>query len=455
MAAKRRQHPYLFFDAGSRQALRDRSKTEPFRTLAERIRVHAEACLKRQIPPMAVDPEGIPRQLPDGSWNPAWLRHSYDPNTYYAQCYAVKEVIPTLAFAYQLTGDRRFGDAGKEWLLSFAARPKFCPTGDGADFVAGYTAFGMALGYDWLWELLSEPERRQVQQALTVLAMPMVAAAKDILTRPHPNLHRGWFGNNHTTRSHGLFGLTPLALLYELPEAAEWLDAEIQLNRDRLYPSAWAPDGEHLDAWDHFRESLEDPIAFVVALKQMGGEDLFSDPSLAPRFRGIPRFFLYGLEQRFDGWPRYYAWPVLASHLRDPVAQWLGTHDNGPQRIDDVFGYLFYDPEVKASPPADPPGSVYWPYAGMVKMCSDWGPQGILIPFRCGPEIGKDLGDQNGFRLHAGGEWLLPRLFGLSFPQRKPGQPAEFDWDLMAWFWARPRRTSSCWTRTASAIMRF
>ena len=27
-------------------------------------------------------------------------------------------------------------------------------------------------------------------------------------------------------------------------------------------------------------------------------------------------------------------------------------------------------------------------------MCSDWNPEGIFIPFRCGPEIGKDVGDR-------------------------------------------------------------
>ena len=130
---------------------------------------------------------------------------------------------------------------------------------------------------------------------------------------------------------------------------------EIQLHRDRLYPSAWAPDGEHLDAWDHFHASLEDPIAFVVALKQMGGEDLFSDPNLAPRFRGIPRFYLYGLEQRFAaGRSNYYAWLALASHLKDPVAQWIATRDDGLQKVDEIFGYLFYDPEVKATPPTGP-----------------------------------------------------------------------------------------------------
>jgi uncharacterized protein DUF4962 len=451
MAATPRRHPYLFFEADSRQALRDRAKAEPFRGLAERLRAHAEDCLTRTIPPAAMDLTGIPSFLPDGSYNPEWLRRSADKNTYYTQSYAVQEVIPTLAFAYQLTSDARFGRAGKEWLLSFAARPKLAETGRETDFGAGYMAFGLALGYDWLWDLLSEPDRVQVQQALTMLTKPIVVVAKDFLQRPDPDLHRAWFGNNHRTRTHGLCGLALLALLHDVPDAAGWLDAEIQLHRDRLFPSAWAPNGEHLDAWGHFRASLEDPIAFVVALQRMGGEDFFHDPHLEARFRAIPHYFLYGLEGRFDAraylsswsyntawmnaWASCYAWPALASHLKDPTAQWIATRDHGLNQGNEIFGYLFHDPEIKAAPPADPPGSVYWPYSGMVKMCSDWGPQGILIPFRCGPEIGKDNGDQNGFRLRAGGDSLLPRL---PIAQRKPGQPVEFDWDLMTWNFGSP-----------------
>jgi len=113
MAGKPKQHPYLFFDAGSRQALRDRAMVEPFRSLAARLRAHAEKCLTREIPPPAMDPKDIPHFLPDGSYNPAWLRHAYDTNTYYTQSYLVWEIVPTLAFAYQLTGDARLARQAK------------------------------------------------------------------------------------------------------------------------------------------------------------------------------------------------------------------------------------------------------------------------------------------------------------------------------------------------------
>jgi hypothetical protein len=434
MAAKPRQHPYLFFDVNSRQALRDRAQVEPFRGFAQRLEKHAADCLARAVPAPATIRDGIPEFLADGSYNPAYLRE-FDRNQFAVKGYLMAEVIPTLGFAYQLTGDKRYAEAGRRWLLSLASWKKFATKGHEADFDAGHFAYALALGYDWLWEVLDEPGRRQVQDAMTRIAPPMIVQARDIMGRPKPQLNRGYMEGNHPRRTHGLFSLVPLALLYEVPAAREWLDVEIQYQRDRLYPSAYAPDGEHADAWDHFSVSLDEPIPFAVALQRMGGEDLFNDPQLVGRFRGLPRFFLYGLEQRFG--QRWYltAWFALASRLKDPLAQWIATRPSALRLANEVLAYLLYDPQVPAVAPEDPPGSVYFPYTGMVKMCSDWTAAGILIPFRCGPEVPKEKGDQNGFRLRAGGQWLLPRL---QEAQRKPEEPAELTWDLLAWYNGSP-----------------
>lgn len=442
MVQRTRGHPYLFFDAASRPALRDRAKTEPFRRLASRISAHAEACLRRQIPPLARDPGTIAEYLPDGSYNPEFLRNNYDD--FYDQAYLIAEVIPSLAFAYQLTDDRRFGEAGRKWLLDFARREKLVRQSRAADFSASYVAYALALGYDWLWDRLTADERSQVRATLLRVGRPIVAAGRNLLRDPSPQRRRGHMGNNHQTRTHGLFGLAPLALLHEEAEAREWLDLEIQLHRDRLYPSAWAPNGEHLDGRDHFDSSLEDPLPFVVALREMGGENFFADPSLAPRFQGIPRYFLFGLEYRLGpeaggggvaGRPRGIGWLALARYLGDPTAQWLATHDHGLEKWNPIFSYLLHDPAVVARAPADPTGSIFFPYSGLVKMATGWGPGGIMIPFRCGPEIGKDVGDQNGFRLWAGGEWLAPRL---TMPTLASDDPYEFRWDLQAWFGGSP-----------------
>jgi len=447
IATRPRRHPYLFFDAESRDALRDRAKAEPYADLARRIRAEADAYLLRPIPPIAKDHrEVIPRFLPDGSWNREWLK-TIDNSDTYVQSYLIKDILPKLGFAYQLTGDARYGEAGRRWLLEFASRPlarHLTPS----DILEGNFAFGMAIGYDWLHELLGEAEREQVRASLRKLAGPIYLQAKSLLARKDPQKDRATFGNNHRTRTNGLFGVLPLALIYETPEAREWLDCEIQLHRDRLYPSVLAIDGEYVDAWDHFDSSIQDPLPFVVALKHVGGEDLFANPDLAPRFRGISRYFLFGLEarceelrgeRRLDSANGFY-WLALAREARDPIAQWIACADPRLRTVNNaVFAYLFYDPTVEAEEPGDP-GSVYFPYSGMVKMCTDWGTRGTLVAFRCGAEIGKENGDQNSFRIRTVGEWTLPgsRWLGQRAPSLRPQDPINIRWDRYAWFWGSP-----------------
>ena len=434
MAAKPRQHPYLYFNAQSRQVLRDRAAVEPCKTLAERLEKHANDCLGRQLPPPATINDDIPQLLADGSLNPAYLRE-FDRNQFGLQGYLMAEVIPTLGLAYQMTGRPQYAEAGRKWLVSLASWRKFATKGKEADFDAGHYSYALALGYDWLWEVLDESERGQVLDAFQRLAGPMVEQANRYLARANPQSARGYMEGNHPRRTHGLFAMVPLAALYELPAAQQWLDVEIQYQRDRLYPSAYAPNGEHADAWDHIKTSLDDPTPFAVALHRMGGEDLFNDPQLVDRFRGLPRFYLYGLEQRHDH--RWYCttWFALASRLKDPLAQWIALGGRALQNVDEVTALFFHDPDIPMKPPEDPPGSVYFPYSGLVKMCTGWRPQDVLIPFRCGPEVPKDQGDQNGFRLCASGEWLLPRLRQA---ERKSNDPAEVTWDLGFWYHGSP-----------------
>jgi hypothetical protein len=447
MVLKPQQHPYLFFTKESRQVLRERRAGEPFRSLAERVRREADACLGREIPPQAAMREDLPMYLPDGSYNPEYAKEEY-ANQFFTQSYLMREVIPPLAFAYQLTGEARYAEAGKKWLMTYAARKKFTTPGREADFHLAQVMYAMALGYDWLWEVLSEAERAQVRDLLARLSGPMHAAAKAVLARPLEKLERKVLGGNHARRTHGMYAVIPLALLYEVPGAAEWLDAEIQLHRDRLYPSGYAPNGEYLDAWDHYKSSLDDPMAFTVALARMGGENLFADPKLAPRFKGMPEYFLYGLEGRTldrpwndHGWSgkneptEIYSWLAIASACRDPVAQWIATRDGGLAKMDAFMAYLLYDPAVTLAAPHDPPGGVYFPYGGLVKLGTGWGAGDVLLPFRCGPVIAVDKGDQNAFRLRAGGEWLAPRLRDVD---RLPEQTDEFNYDLMGWFWGSP-----------------
>lgn len=440
-------HPSLFFDRKGRDELRGRLNTAPYQELMVRLLAQADRAATQAIPPQAVMRDELPMFLSNGSYNPEYAREEYG-NAFFKQSYLLRDILPPLGLAYQLTGDARYGAAGKRWLLEFAGRPKFAPLGREADFHLAQVVYSLALGYDWLWELLDESERRMVRDKLVALSEPLHRSARALLELPDPQAFRGALGGNHVRRTQGLFAVAPLVLLSEVPAAKEWLDVQIQLHRDRLYPSAFAPNGEHLDIWDHFNTSMDDPMAFTVALQRMGGEDLLANPALAPRFRGLPAYALFGLEEWFrDGTPNRHGWNgpgendttagwlAIASRLKDPAAQWLAMRDNGLARLDPVSALLYYDPAVKPVMPAPPQGSVYFPYGGFVRLATGWGRDDLLLSLRCGPRIPKDSGDQNALRLRFADEWLIP---GPAQIGRRPDQTDEFNYDLMAWFRGSP-----------------
>jgi hypothetical protein len=71
--------------------------------------------------------------------------------------------IQTLGITWFLTGDLRYRDRAKLELLSVCAFPDWA----GDEFlVTAETAFGAAIGYDWLYEALSDDERAQIARAI-------------------------------------------------------------------------------------------------------------------------------------------------------------------------------------------------------------------------------------------------------------------------------------------------
>ena len=71
--------------------------------------------------------------------------------------------IQTLGIIWLLTGDPRYRDRAKLELLAMCGFPEW-----GADefLVTAETAFGAAIGYDWLYDGLTDAEREQVARAI-------------------------------------------------------------------------------------------------------------------------------------------------------------------------------------------------------------------------------------------------------------------------------------------------
>jgi hypothetical protein len=71
--------------------------------------------------------------------------------------------IQTLGITWFLTGDSRYCDRAKAELLAVCA---FSDWADDKFLTTAETAFGAAIGYDWLYDILTDSERRQIACAI-------------------------------------------------------------------------------------------------------------------------------------------------------------------------------------------------------------------------------------------------------------------------------------------------
>ena len=120
----------------------------------------------------------------------------------------VKRMV-VLAMAYQLTLDERHVDRAKKEMLAIARFSDWNPSHflDVAEMT-----FGMAIGYDWLFDQLDESSRSEIREAII----------KKGLVLPFETRHKGWVKarNNWGQVCHGGLTAGALAVMEHEPDLA-------------------------------------------------------------------------------------------------------------------------------------------------------------------------------------------------------------------------------------------
>ena len=332
-------------------------------TIWNNIRESAEWCLtktprKEWIGPLAPDPV---------------YENLYD------RFYAIMgdlAITEHLAFAYAVGGDRRYGDAGRAWVL--ASCRAWQREADGA--VDGSKAYavcrllkGLAVGYDLLYDQFSQAEQEEVRKTLVGIARRYYA---DYFTSPAiagPGFH-----THHAIVEWASFGVVALALWGDEPEARDWLEATVKKFEDHLLPSGLAPDGAQTEGATFWASTMQYRLFFMDALRRVTGRDLFEkharfmQPDLAlasiaaEKQPGHNRPDQTVILSPSYGQLDYYA-PVLLALAREyrwPVCQHLALWDHSLGRIQQTryvtphgeqllfelggYAYVWFDPSVPA-----------------------------------------------------------------------------------------------------------
>ncbi|MHB9029637.1 MAG: heparinase II/III domain-containing protein [Candidatus Latescibacterota bacterium] len=155
------KHPRLWFDAAKKEPMLVKMKGAEFKNVYEGLAKQASSQRSRfPLTRLVYDID----QYPDEDWLPTWSESG-------SKILPTGEAVLSNGLAWNLTGDREAAEFGKNMLLKLAEYPTFnhpwqIKRGRYADHRSGAWAHRMAVGYDLLYDAMTEPERVKVRKAL-------------------------------------------------------------------------------------------------------------------------------------------------------------------------------------------------------------------------------------------------------------------------------------------------
>lgn len=270
----------------------------------------------------------------------------------------------TLAFVYLLTGDAKYGQAARRWVLHLASWNPDGPTNFRLNCEAAKPMlFRPARAYDWAWDMFSDSDRATIQAAVRRRVLDAWESGE--VQRGVGHLHRPY--NSHGNRTWHKIGEAAVAFLDEIPEAPTWLDYAV--NKFYAGYPVWADDDggwhEGVSYWSGYMskvvwwlqvaqvalgiEGLKKPFFAQVGDYPMyvapphSPNAGFGDLSHRPPSRTVGAFMDYFIRMKGnqpDG--------ARAAYWRWWTEAWDMTGPGG------ILGFL-YEATLPKAPPAKPP----------------------------------------------------------------------------------------------------
>jgi Heparinase II/III-like protein/Domain of unknown function (DUF4962) len=193
--------------------------------------------------------------------------------------------IQTLGIIWFLTHDPRYRDRAKAELLAVCAFPDWA---DDKFLTTAETAFGAAIGYDWLYEALTDAERRQIAQAILDKA---IGPGLDQFAKPS---HPFWTTTamNWNLVCNGGLMIAALSVLESDKSAAQLFS----LCRHSVVTgfSAYGPDGGWAEGPGYWHYATQYAIYLLDSLSTALGTDLGLDASPGVSETGVFRLHVAG-----------------------------------------------------------------------------------------------------------------------------------------------------------------
>lgn len=324
------------------------------------------------------------------------------------------------AFVYLLTGDEKYSTLAKEMLLSLSS---WCMKDDGngnmvydpnghssytnQDQVHRYITYRSAMAYDWLYDALSESERKTVRNMISERTKVMAHLLSNLKANPYDS--HGW-------TAFGFIGIIAVATYGEIPEAESWLRTIIPAYSAMLPPWGYQ-DGGWSQGTDYWQYSTCDAQEFMDVLAQAEILDLYKTAYIQNEYLWTLYAYPAGSYGSFGDQSNraltgYYAVQSLTNEIYyngNPTAKWVleslgGTTSN----VIDNY-YTGNIESLESCEPEEYPLSHEFNDIGWVVMTNDlMNEDRIQMTFKSSPygSFNHSHPDQNAFIIQAFGENL-------------------------------------------------
>lgn len=398
-------HPRLFVRPEWMPKLRERAKGD-LKPEYDRLIAQCEKWVKN--PPKVEEPPKYPpgTDVKSEQWRTYWHRGM-------EQTPATLDPMVNLGLAYQLSGDRRYGEAGKRILMLAAKWDPHGATGylynDEAGMPYNYL---FSRGYTFLYDLLTEDERNECRRVMRVRGQEMYH---------HLCPSHFWTPyKSHENRAWHFLGEVAVAFHGEIPEADDWLWFSVNVFAN-VYPVWNDGDGGWHEGIAYWRSYMERFSWWADVMNAAVGIDayklpFFSQVGYYPMYVQPPGTKWGGFGDQNQDKPssgNVRLMDTFAAQSGNPYWRWyVEAHGATPERT----GYVGFIrtatlPEVAAKPPTDLPSSRVFHGVGQAYLNSDLlsATDNVEVLFKSSPMGTQSHGynSQNAFELYACGTPLL------------------------------------------------
>ena len=317
------------------------------------------------------------------------------------------------AFVSYLTDDAEARKSTKETLLAVSRwhrwePPWFTAHGQHTYYPAGLLAVDVALGYDLLYEHLTEAERSQIRRAL--VEKQIIPTFKEYFLDNRAMADTSnWI--SHTVGG-ALIAASAIAGDVTSEESGGKFDLYVNgllLKIEAHMAASYLPDGSYGEGISYQEFDSETLAPMINAVERSFGVDYWN----TTRVKDSLRYALYTLTEPREASPDMGDTHPSAGHgispiiyrSKDPVMRWFYSRFDRPS----LQQFIFFDDSVKPRSPsaAGVPTSTIFEDKGNAVFRTGWGEDSITMLFRAGPNFNHHHADQGSFLITAFGEPLV------------------------------------------------